>query len=92
MKEVIGTFTVTGGTLRQQTVYITQQTVIDEKGIIKATIKGFTLNDKDGEIVERTKDQNTFLLEDGTILRKTSNVQLGDPEQLAPRINHRRKS
>lgn len=91
MKEVIGTFTVTGGTLRQQTVYITQQTVIDEKGIIIETIKGFTLNDKNGEIVERTKDQNTFLLEDGTILRKTSNVQLGDPEQLAPRINHRRK-
>lgn len=91
MKEVIGTFTVTGGTLRQQTVYISQETILDEDGVIKESIKRFTLLSLNGEVVERTKDHNTFLLEDGTILRKTSNIQIGDPEQLAQNIQQRRK-
>lgn len=91
MKEVLGTFTVTGGHLRQQTVYICQETTLDENGVITETKKHFSLESSDGEIVERTRDPNTYLLDDGTILRKTSPIQLGDPEQYAPRIRRRRQ-
>lgn len=84
MKEVIGTFTVTDGTLREQTVIISQETILDEKGIIIETRKYFTLNSIDGEEVRRCEAENTLSLADGTILRKISNTRFGDIEE-APR-------
>lgn len=81
MKEVIGTFTVTDGTLRQQTVIISQETILDNQGTITETRKHFNLNTIDGEEVKRSEIENTLILADGTILRKTSNVQFGDPDK-----------
>lgn len=91
MKEVIGSFTVTDGTLRQQTVVISQECILDAEGTIIETRKHFNLNGVDGEKVLRGEDRSTLMLEDGTLLRKTSYVRFGDPEQNMPHTPRPRK-
>lgn len=89
MKEVIGTFTVTDGTLREQTVIISQETILDENGVIIETRKYFNLNSIDGEEVRRGETENTLTLADGTLLRKISNIRFGDIEDTPRRRRHR---
>jgi len=80
MKEVIGSFTVTDKTLRQQTVIISQEATLDETGTLIATSKHLNLNSPDGEEVFRSEDDSILTLANGTILKKSSNVRLGLPE------------
>jgi hypothetical protein len=80
MKQVIGTFTVTDGTLRQQTVYISQESHIDSAGVIVDTRKHLNLNAIDGEVVFKTDNDNVMTLADGTVLKKTSNIRFGNPD------------
>ena len=85
MKEVIGSFAVTNGTSRQQTVIISQEITLDTAGTIIGKRKILTLNTPDGEEIARGDSDSSFTLADGTILRKTSAIRFGDPEDLAPR-------
>jgi hypothetical protein len=80
MKEVIGSFTVTDKTLRQQTVIISQETTLDETGTLIAASKHLNLNSLDGDEVFRSEDDSTLTLANGTILKKSSNVRLGPPD------------
>lgn len=91
MKQVIGSFTVTDGTLRQQTVYITQESHIDSAGVIVDTRKLLNLNAIDGEQVFKTDNDNVLTLADGTVLKKTSNIRFGDPEKYAPAVRRSRR-
>lgn len=91
IKEIIGSFTVTDGTLRQQTVIISQETILDSEGMITETRKHFNLNSVDGEVVLRGESENTLALTDGTVLRKISNVLFGDPEKYRPRVRGRKQ-
>jgi len=89
MKEVIGSFAVTDKTMRQQTVIISQEIILDETGTLIATSKHLNLNSVNGEKVLRSEDDNTLTLTDGSILKKSSNIRLGYPE---PRSSHPRRS
>lgn len=84
MREVIGTFSVADGSFKEQTVFINQETILDDNGTITETRKYLTLNSIDGEEVIRTGDHSLLQLSDGTVLRKTSNVHLGVPDQDEP--------
>lgn len=90
MKEVIGSFTVTDGTLRQQTVFISQETIVDSTGTIIETIKHLNLNSVDGEKVFRGVNENTLTLGDGTVLKKASAIRFGEPENFT--VSVRRSS
>jgi hypothetical protein len=90
MKKILGTFTVTDSTLRQHTVFVSQETILDEQGTLIKTRKLFNLNSLEGEEVQRTESPGILSLHDGNILRKTSNVQLGEPKSTPQRPIHRR--
>lgn len=80
MKEVIGSFAVTDKTMRQHTVIISQEIILDETGTLTATSKHLNLNSVDGEKVFRSEDDNIFTLTNGSIFKKSSNIRLSYPE------------
>jgi len=84
MKEVIGSFAVTDGAMRQQTVIINQEIILDTDGNIVDTKKSMTLNTIKGEPVYPGEKDNILTLTDGTPLRKTSHIRIGDPTRHAP--------
>lgn len=84
MKEVIGSFAVTDGAMRQQTVIINQEIILDTDGNIVDTKKSMTLNSIKGEPVYPGEKDNILTLTDGTPLRKTSHIRIGDPTRHAP--------
>jgi hypothetical protein len=90
MKEILGTFTITDGALRQQTVIVSQEAILDENRTIVETHKHFNLNSLEGEEIQRTEDSAMLTLHDGTVLRKISNVQIGNPKVPTQRTRHRR--
>ncbi len=90
MKKVLGTLTVTNGHLRPQLVVISQEITVDKSGVITTARKFYTLNSIDGEPVRRTSDPNTFMLDDGTMLKRSGHVQLTQLDTASPhRRNHR---
>jgi hypothetical protein len=91
MKEILGTFTVTDSALRQHSIIVSQESVLDEHGTLIATLKYFNLNNLKGEEVQRTEDPGILTLPDGTILKKTSNIQTGYLKSSIQRAIHRRR-
>ncbi len=90
MKEILGTFTVIDGNLRQQTVIVSQETILDENGTLIETRKHFNLNNLEGEEIQRTEEPGILSRHDGSVLRKTGHVLIGDPTNETQRIRHRR--
>lgn len=70
-KETIGSFGIKSSEISHETVVISQGTSSS-----KNIVKYFNLNSADGEQVYRTKDPNTFILKNGTRLKKTTFVEL----------------
>jgi hypothetical protein len=70
-KKTIGSFGIKSDEMPTATVVISQETSSASK-----VIKHFNLNSADGEAVYRTEDPNTFILENGTRLKKITLVEL----------------
>ena len=70
-KKTIGSFGIKSSEMPPATVVISQETNSASK-----IIKHFNLNSADGEEVYRTEDPNTFVLENGTQLKKITLVEL----------------
>jgi len=70
-KKTIGSFGIKSDEIPAATVVISQET-----GSSSKVIKHFNLNSADGEEVYRTEDPNTFILENGTRLKKITLVEL----------------
>jgi len=70
-KKTIGSFGIKSDEISAETVVISQET--SSSSTVR---KHFNLNSADGEEVYRTEDPNTFILENGTRLKKITLVEL----------------
>lgn len=70
-KKTIGSFGIKSSEIPHATVIISQEMSSSSK-----VTKRFNLNSADGEEVYRTEDPNTFILGNGTRLKKVTFVEL----------------
>ncbi|WP_136805477.1 hypothetical protein [Desulfosediminicola flagellatus] len=89
MKQFIGYFEVVSSGQLRQIVAVSQETTVNEEGVVMAARKMFTLDTVGGEEVKRTTDPLIFLKEDGTFLKKVGYCQVNDLSSVLQKVRRR---
>ena len=79
MKSFLARFTVTDNKKNRQTVVITQELIVDRDDVVVGAVKHYTLDSEDGERLLTTAEPETFITQDGTVLRKVGKLRFDRP-------------
>lgn len=78
MKTFIASFQAIDSRRNTLTIVISQELTVNEDNVVVGARQHYNLVDIDGERVLATDEPDTFLMQDGTLLKKTGKLQFSN--------------